>query len=198
MNPYDVLRDYINRYASKPVTNEEFALVEKAFISKSLKRRQFLLRAGEVCKYYGFVVKGSLRQYCVDVKGIDQVINFAVENWWIGDRESFFNFTPSNFSIDAMEDCELLLVTAEDIQKLRTMVPAITEMTIEMDKNNHIASQKRLLVSIRASAEERYLSFIEQYPDFVNRYPLRMIASFLGISTETLSRVRFKLFRKSK
>jgi len=151
----------------------------------------------EVCKHYAFVVKGSLRQYCADNKGTDQVVNFAVENWWIGDRESFFNFTPSTFNIDAMEDCELLLVTAEDIQKLRATVPAITEMTIEMDKNNHIANQKRLLLSIRASAEDRYLTFIKQYPELADRFPLYMIASYLGISTETLSRVRFKVFRKS-
>lgn len=198
MKPHDVLRNYINRYASKPLTDEEFALVEKAFVFKKLKRRQFFLQAGEVCKNFGFVVKGSLRQYCIDDKGADQVINFAVENWWTGDRESYFNGTPTQFNIDAMEDCELLLVSVEEVKKLRATVPAITEMTLEIDKNNHIANQKRLLVSIRASAEDRYLAFLKQYPEFADRFPLHMIASFLGISTETLSRVRYKVFRKTE
>lgn len=197
MKPPEVLRTYIDRYASKPVTDEEFALIEKAFVYKKLRRHQLLLHAGEVCKYYAFVVTGALRQYCVDEKGTDQVINFAVENWWIGDRESYFMFTPSQYFIDAMEDCELMLIAHDNLQTLKARIPAITEMLLELDNRSAIANQKRLLVSIRATAVDRYLQFMEQYPDFADRFPLHMIASFLGISAETLSRVRLKVSRKA-
>ena len=97
------LRSYIDTYASAPISDAEFAIVSAAFTPKKLRRRQYLLQAGEVCKYYAFVLQGAMRQYTVDNNGTEHIVHFAVENWWIGDRESFLMLTPSRYNIDALE-----------------------------------------------------------------------------------------------
>lgn len=196
MQALNKLRTFIDQYASSSLTDDEFALIAHAFTYKKLRRRQFLLQAGEIGKYYAFVAKGALRQYCIDERGTERVSQFALENWWTGDRESFTQLIPSPFNIDALEECELLLITNAQLQELMHAVPAITQMLLELDQRHFIAAQKRLHASIRLSAEERYVEFVNQHPDFIHRFPLHMIASYLGISTETLSRVRYKLLRQ--
>jgi CRP-like cAMP-binding protein len=191
------LRTYIDRYISGTLSDADFAVVMGAFTPKKLRRRQYLLQAGEVCKYTGFVLKGALRQYSVDEKGQEHIMHFAVENWWVGDRESFVMLTPSRYNIDALEDCELLLTTNAQLQELIRTVPAIAVMVREMDQRNFIATQKRLYASIGHSAEERYEELVAQHPDYLQRFPQHMIASYLGISPETLSRVRHKSLHKS-
>jgi CRP-like cAMP-binding protein len=190
------LRTYIDRYASDTISDADFAVVTAAFTPRKLRRRQYLLQAGEVCKYTAFVLKGALRQYSVDEKGVEHILNFAVENWWMGDRESFVMLTPSRYNIDALEDCELLLVTNAQTQDLIRTVPAFAAMVREMDQRHSIATQKRLYASLGHSAEERYEELIKEHPDYLQRFPQHMIASYLGISPETLSRVRHKVLHK--
>lgn len=190
------LRTYIDRYTSGTLSDAHFDVVMEAFTPKKLRRRQYLLQAGEVCKYFGFVLKGALRQYSVDEKGLEHIMHFAVENWWVGDRESFVMLTPSRYNIDALEDCELLLTTNAHLTDLIRTVPAIAVMIRELDQRNFIATQKRLYASIGHSAEERYADLVAQHPDYLQRFPQHMIASYLGISPETLSRVRHKVLHK--
>lgn len=192
----EALRTYINKYSSSSISDSDFATVSAAFTPKKLRRRQYLLQAGEVCKYFAFVLKGALRQYSVDEKGAEHILNLAVENWWVGDRESFVMLTPSRFNIDALEDCELLLITNAQLQELFRTIPAIALMVRELDQRNFIATQKRLFASIGYNAEERYQEILEQHPDYFQRFPQHMIASYLGISPETLSRVRHKVLSK--
>ncbi len=122
------LRTYIDRYSSSTLSDADFDVVMGAFTPKKLRRRQYLLQAGEVCKYFAFVLRGALRQYSVDEKGLEHIMHFAVENWWVGDRESFVMLTPSRYHIDALEDCDLLLVTNAGLQDLIRTVPAIAVM----------------------------------------------------------------------
>jgi CRP-like cAMP-binding protein len=186
----------MDQYTSSTISDVDFAVVSAAFTPRKLRRRQFLLQAGEVCKYFAFVLEGALRQYNVDEKGQEHIMQFAVENWWVGDRESFLMLTPSRYNIDALEDCQLLLITNAHLQELFQTVPAIAVMTREMDQRNFIATQKRLYASIGHSAEERYAELLKEHPDYLQRFPQHMIASYLGISPETLSRVRHKVLHK--
>jgi CRP-like cAMP-binding protein len=190
------LRTYIDQYTSGTISDADFAVVSSAFTPKNLRRRQYLLQAGEVCRYFAFVVKGAMRQYSVDEKGVEHILHFAVENWWVGDRESFVMLTPSQYHIDALEDCQLLLITNAQLQELLQTVPAIAAMVREMDQRNFIATQKRLYASIGLSAEERYEELVKAHPGYLQRFPQHMIASYLGISPETLSRVRHKVLHK--
>jgi CRP-like cAMP-binding protein len=143
-----------------------------------------------VCKYSAFIVKGAMRQYTVDDKGVEHFVRLSIENWWVNDRESYLMLTPSIYNIDAWEDTEMLLLTRDNFLEHLSSIPAINEMAKNLDERYFIASQKRLNASISFSAEKRYAEFVKAYPELLNRFPLHIIASYLGITKETLSRIR--------
>lgn len=173
------------------MTEENLTLIREAFLSKKLRKRQFLLQEGEVCKSIAFIVKGATRQYTVDEKGYERILNLSVEGWWTSDRESFQNNTPSIYNIDAWEETELLLLPkANGFYDRVNEIPAFTEMRIKLDDNNHVANQRRLQMSINNTADYRYEELIRSYPEFIRRFPQHIIASYLGITKETLSRIR--------
>jgi len=192
---HDALRAYIEKYASDNISDADFELVKKAFIFKRYKKGQYLLQEGEVCKYSAFILKGSMRQFSVDVKGIEHIIHFGIENWWVGDRESLTMLTPSKYNIDAIEDTEALLITSEDLQQLGDKLPTIEKMINTMNQRNFIASQKRIHDALSLTAEERYLELLKNHPDFLQRFPQTMLASYLGITAETFSRIRKKALK---
>lgn len=134
--------------------------------------------------------------YSVNDKGQEHVIRFAIESWWMGDYESYNFLTPSLYHIEMLEDSDVLLVANEQMQELMKSVPAIDLMIKEIDRKGAVATQKRIHSSISLSAEERYDNFVKTYPDFLRRFPQSMIASYLGISPETLSRIRKNLLFK--
>jgi len=185
---YDSLYQYI--LSKVHINIEEFEVVKESFTPKKLRKRQYLLQEGEVCRYVAFVVKGVLRQYLVDDKGNEHITQFAIEDWWISDRESMTNETPSIYNIDALEDCELLLITKESTMELEQKVPAFNELMNVIKERSAFAGQKRVVSALSYSAEEKYQNFIETYPQIVQRVPQHMIASYLGIKPETLSRLR--------
>jgi CRP-like cAMP-binding protein len=190
-----IFRTYIDAGISAPVSDEDFARIYAAFTPKQLRKRAFLLRAGEVCKHFAFVLTGALRMYSVDDKGGEHVLSLGVENWWVGDRESCVLLTPSRYYIDALEDASLLLITHAHIQELIRTVPAMAELMRGLDRRHEIATQKRLEAAISSTAEERYLAFLAQHPSYAQRFPQHLIASYLGILPETLSRIRTKLLQ---
>ena len=153
------------------------------------------MQEGEVCKYSAFILKGSMRQFSVDAKGIEHVIHFGIENWWVGDRESLTMLTPSKYNIDAIEDTEVLLITSEDLQELSATLPVVGKMVNTMNQRNFIASQKRIHDALSLTAEERYLELLKNHPDFLQRFPQTMLASYLGITAETYSRIRKKALK---
>ena len=162
-----------------------------------MRKRQFLLQEGEVCKYIAFIVKGATRQYTVDAKGYEHVLNLCIENWWTSDRESFHKELPSIYNIDAWEETELLLLPkANGFYERVNAIPAFQEMRITLDDNQHIAAQKRLNMSINYTADYRYQELIKLHPDFLQRFPQHIIASYLGITKETLSRIRHQSVKK--
>ena len=120
---------YINRHISSPLTSEEEALVEAAFQPKKLRKKQYFLQEGDICKYVGFIVKGSMRQYSVDDKGIEHIVHLYIENWWASDRESATMLTPSKYNIDACEDTELLIVKTPDMLDLMEKIHSFGQMT---------------------------------------------------------------------
>ncbi|WP_018344253.1 Crp/Fnr family transcriptional regulator [Cytophaga aurantiaca] len=192
---HEALRAYIEKYASDKITDADFELVKKSFIFKRYKKGQYLLQEGEVCKYSAFILKGSMRQFSVDAKGIEHVIHFGIENWWVGDRESLTMLTPSKYNIDAIEDSEVLLITSEDLQQLGDQLPTIGKMINTMNQRNFIASQKRIHDALSLTAEDRFLELQKNHPDFLQRFPQTMLASYLGITAETYSRIRKKALK---
>ena len=193
---YDSLIKYFNSYSSKPLSGDEIDLIQSSFIPKKFKKKQYFLQEGEVCKLSAFVVKGAMRQYRVDEQGEEHIIRLYIENWWANDRESFMKQTPSNYFIDAWEATDALLVTKAALIDLIERIPGLSEWIVTLDTNFAIASQRRLNAAISLSAEERYHDLEETYPEFLQRFPLQIIASYLGINRETLSRIRSRGVKK--
>jgi CRP-like cAMP-binding protein len=193
---YETLIKYINSYISIPLTLRETEMIKNSFAPRKLRKRQYFLHEGEICKYGGFIVKGAMRQYTVDEKGTEHIVKLTIENWWVSDRESFVMLTPTVYNIDALEDTEVLVITKADYLELINSVPGIVEMSRILDERNYIAMQKRLNASISMTAEKRYTEFAKTHPEFLKRFPQHMIASYLGITKETLSRIRNSTAKK--
>jgi CRP-like cAMP-binding protein len=193
---YDSLIKYFNCYSSKPLADDEIDLIQCSFAPKKFRKRQYFLQEGELCKYTAFVIKGAMRQYRVDDKGEEHIIKLFIENWWANDRESFMKQVPSNYFIDAWEDTNTLIATKTNLTDLVDRIPALSECMREIDANFAIASQRRLNAAISLSAEERYHDLEETYPEFLQRFPQHIIASYLGINRETLSRIRSRSVKR--
>jgi len=184
------LINYINSNSTFQLTGKEEELVMAAFKPKKFKKKQYFLKEGDVCRHSAFIVKGAMRQYSVDEKGVEHVVHFYIENYWASDRESLIMLTPSVFNIEACEDTEMLMITRADMQGLISNIPAIGEMLRLMDERNAIANQRRLNSTVSSNAVRRYEEFARDHPQFIQRFPQYLIASFLGITQESLSRIR--------
>lgn len=178
------------------LTNQDFELIESVSSFKKLRKRQYLLQEGDVCRYNAFVCRGFLRSYYVDQKGQEHIMQFAPENYWTGDRESMDSGLPSKYNVDAIEESEILLLRKEDFELIRKTVPAFNDFVNKMLKKNVLVLQERIHLSLSLSTEEKYSNFISKYPSIINRVPLHMVASYLGVSPETLSRVRSQSTKK--
>src|SRR5207247_1028502 len=187
---HESLLKYLKNHSTTPLSESEIKVIKKTFVPRKLRKRQYFLQEGEVCKYFAFIVKGAMRQYTVDGKGIDHISRLSIENWWVGDRESSIMLTPSIYYIDAWEDTDVLLTTNADFLKYLNHIAAFEELFRKLDERHAFAMQKRLNAAISMTAEQRYFDLEKTYPEFLQRFPQHIIASYLGITKETLSRIR--------
>jgi CRP-like cAMP-binding protein len=160
---------------------------------RTVRKREFLLQSGDIARYETFIVKGLLRAYTVDKSGYEHVVMFASEGWWISDLYSFLTQTPGSQNIDALEDTEVLQIEKRDLEKLYLEVPKFDRFFRILLQNAFVANQQRILASISQTAEEQYLAFIRKYPSLEQRVPQHQVASYLGITPETISRIRRSL-----
>lgn len=172
------------------LSEEEKTLVKSFFLTKKLRKKQYLLQEGDACKYVTFVEEGLLRSYSIDEKGNEHILQFAFEGWWIGDQYSFLTGEPSVYTIDALEDSQLLLLTKEAEEQMMQAVPKMERFFRILMQNSLIAMQRRLVNSLSKTAEEKYNDLTVSCPSIPQRVPQHMMASFLGITPETLSRIR--------
>lgn len=166
--------------------------------TRKLRRRQFLLQEGEVCRHKVFVCKGLLKAYQLRDNGAEYIMRFAAENTWIVDHESYMHRTPSRYNIEAIEDTEVVFWSADQITELFASIPAFKAYSDRLISNTLDASADRILANISYTAEEKYEYFIQSFPDIFKRVPLHMVASYLGVSRETLSRVRNARVRQQR
>ncbi|UOQ69276.1 Crp/Fnr family transcriptional regulator [Hymenobacter volaticus] len=172
------------------LTAADLAKIDAVTVYKKLKRRQYLLHEGQVCQYHGFVVSGLLRLFRVGADATEHILRFTGENWWVSDYESFQSGLPAKGAIDALEDSQLLLWSKDNWEMLRREIPAFDALQTQLMGRAIAAQADRLHMAISSTAEEKYQVFLRSFPDFHNRVPLHMVASYLGLSRETLSRVR--------
>jgi CRP/FNR family transcriptional regulator, anaerobic regulatory protein len=185
---------YFRNYFS--LNSEERDKLSAHFTERSIKRRQFILQQGDVCRHFTFVVSGCLKMYAVDKNGKEHNIQFAAENDWITDLSSFYSEKPSQLDIEAVEPTVVLQIKHDDLLNLYTQYHKFDRNFRIMIEQKYIELQNRVLQNISSTAEERYAFFLKQYPNLANRLPNTQIASYLGITPEFLSNIRKSLAHK--
>lgn len=190
---FAVIRAYLEARAT--FSDADLDVVRSAFVYKPLRAGQFLQRAGEVARYAAFVAIGCLRNYVIDAKGKEHIVQFAPETWWLADSASLGTGAPSRYFIDAIEDSELLLIDGPSHQKLVDGVPGYAAAFRTGVQRHAAAKDQRIVSTLSATAEERYLEFLRVYPSIALRVPQSRLAAYLGMSPETVSRIRKKLSR---
>lgn len=185
------LKSYFSKHL--PLDEREVDILKTVFKEKKVRRRHFLLQEGDVCQFNSFVVEGCLRMYMVDDQGKEHNLQFAIENWWILDMESFYLGKPSRLNIEAIEHCIVYQINKEDQFKLFLEYPKFNHIFRVLCENALISTQKRILQNISSTAEERYVDFLDRYPQLFNRISNVQIASFIGVTPEFLSAIRKRI-----
>ncbi|MEO8110024.1 MAG: Crp/Fnr family transcriptional regulator [Ginsengibacter sp.] len=191
---HDLIQKNVARHVQLDKTESDF------FISllqpKMLKRKEFLLRQGDICRTENFINKGCLRAYTIDDNGFEHIIMFGIEDWWVGDLYSFLTQTSSTYFIDALEATEVLQITKRDLDRLYERVPKFERFFRLILQNAFIAQQDRINQNLSMPAGERYLKFIKKYPQLEQRISQKQLSAFLGITPVFLSMLRRKLAHK--
>jgi CRP-like cAMP-binding protein len=180
-----------------PFTQNELDLIKGVSVSKRVRKNQYLLEEGMVSDFSSFVVKGSFRMFCVGEDDQEHILKFAIENWWISDYSSFMTGQPSNCYIQALENSEVIWFSKNKWEFLIETIPNFKLMIEKLTAKNFEAHQNRIFSNISEPGELRYENFVASYPTLYNRVPLYMIASFLGLTRETLSRIRKQMSKKT-
>lgn len=187
-----MLIDNISRLVT--ISEEDKLLIKKKFSAKKLLRKQFLLQQGDVCKHENFVTKGCFRSFCLDKRGNEHVLHFAIENYWITDLVSLLEQTPTHVYIEALERSEVLQLERSDLDTLLAECSAFEKFSRILHQRAYVAQNNRILDNIALDARERYLKFVERYPQLLERVSQKDIASFLGITPVFLSQIQKTLY----
>jgi CRP-like cAMP-binding protein len=192
---FEAFEKYLREWVE--ISDEELQVIRLASTERTLRKWQSILHDGEVWKINCFITSGCFRLYRFDKEGTDHTLRFGVENWWISDQESYNHEKPSEYNIEALAASTVIIWTKEKWVELMAAIPALKLFNERLLANGYEANQRRIFSLISSSAEEKYLEFQKTYPSVFNKVPLHMVASYLGISRETLSRIR-KDFTKHK
>lgn len=191
---FEALDQFVSKYIR--LTSEETEIFHSLLEYKKVRKKQFLLREGEICQFEAFILKGCIRTFYVDKSGTETILNFAVEGWWVSDLSSFSEQQPSAQNIETLEDCELLVINYDNKKILFDVIPAFEKVFRILVQRSLGVLQQRFYAGISQTAEERYLAFIEKYPQVVQRVPQHQIARYIGVSPEFLSKVRSTMYKK--
>lgn len=188
MNEFQPVLEYISRYVT--LTEDEIHRLIPFFKVRKVKRRQFIVQPGFICKYKSYVVKGAFRAFLVDNEGKEHTLAFAIEDWWISDYSSLIYQEPATLFVEALEDSILIQIEYEDEQTFLKEIPKLEKFERIITQRSLAFQQKRLLSNFTKTAEERYDEFMSKYPLVASRVPQYALASYLGFTTEYLSKIR--------
>lgn len=192
--PFDLILQNIGKHI--PLDPIEIEFFTSLLESKQIRKKDFLLQPGEICKTENFIVKGCLRTYSVDQEGVEHIVMFGIEDWWVGDLYSFLTATPAQYYIDALEDTYVLQINKQNLDLLYERVPKFERFFRLIIQNAFIAQQNRINQNLSFTAEQRYLEFVKKYPHFEQRIPQKQVAAYLGMTPVFLSMLRRKLAGK--
>ena len=178
------------------ISENELKVFNAYFKTKVVVKKDYLLREGEICKQEGFVIKGCFKIFSIDNKGNENILYFAIRDWWLSDIDSFTNQIPSDLSIQAIEDSEVLLISKEDKLKSYDQIPKIEKLFRIMTQKSLVSNQRRILRNQSLSAEEHYEYFLANYPNISKKITNIQLATYLGITHEFVSKIRRKISQK--
>lgn len=187
---FDILISHIQNKVDLP--EEHKKKIQSFFTPKKLRKKQYLLQEGEICKCLSFVSKGLLKSYALDEKGSERINMFAFEGWWISDFNSFIHQEKAVLNIDAVEETEVLMISLEDYERMMLEIPVMNRYFRILYQNSLVTKDYRLMVSNSFTAEEKYMQLARRNPEIIKRVPHNLIASYLGLAPETVSRIRKK------
>ncbi len=185
------LLKYIRNYIS--LTDEETDFLKSKVVLRKYLKGQYIVQQGDVCKYECFVLSGCTKTFFLDKEGQEHILMFSIEDWWTSDMASFITQTPADFNVQCLENTELVLFPYDTIEELLDRIPKLERFFRKIIQSGFIASQKRIVRNFSLTAKEQYLYFKEQYPEIEKRIPQYMIASYLGITKEFLSKIKSQL-----
>ena len=185
------LFDYINKYVL--LTEEEESILLSYISFRKYLKGQYIVQQGDICKHECFVLSGCTKTFYMDAEGQEHIIMFSIENWWASDMGSFITQTPADFNIQCLENTELVMFSYGIIEELYTKIPKMERFFRQIIEKAFVASQKRIVRSFSLTAKDQYLYFKEQYPEIEQRIPQYMVASYLGITKEFLSKIKSQL-----
>lgn len=179
---------YIKKWST--ISDSEAEIILSSFEVFRIKKKKDLLVEGDICKYLYFIVKGCMRSFFIDSKGVEHIYQIRMDNNWISDLESFFSQEPSKFYIEALEDSQLLRITKEGLDELYNKIPNLERYFRILFQKAYVNALKRLNSTMWEPATTRYQEMLKEHPHMFQRVPLVYIASYLGITPESLSRIR--------
>lgn len=187
----DPLLKYINKYVN--LTKEEEAILSSKVFCRTYLKGQYIVQQGDICKYECFVLSGCTKTFYLDETGQEHILMFSIEDWWTSDIGSFITQTPADFNVLCLENSELVMFPYDIIEELYIEIPKLERCFRQIVEKALVASQKRIVRSFSMSAKDRYLYFQNQYPKIEQRIPQYMVASYLGITREFLSKIKSQL-----
>jgi CRP-like cAMP-binding protein len=193
---YDILYKHFNKYVT--LEENEFEECKSLFKYKKFRKHQYILQNGDVSRFETFIISGCTRTYEIDDNGQEHIIQFGMETWWVGDLHSFLTNSPSRYNIDCLEETEVLQIPRVEMEKLYDRVPKLERFFRILIQKAYIASIDRIYSNLSKPAPERYREFIERYPLLEQRIPNHQIASYLGITPQSLSRIRNQSIKTKK
>jgi len=189
-NDISPLFAHIRRFVALDPAEEQ--LLSDHFQCRTIPRKAFLLKQGEICHNYCFVLKGCLRMYLNTDKGVEQITHFGIENWWIADYMSLMQSSPSDFNIQAVEESEIACIDSQTLESVFVRIPKLERYFRIVTQRAYGASLMRIKYIYTFSGEERFRHFERSFPEFIQRVPQYMLASYLGFTPEFLSKIRSK------
>ena len=183
----DIIRQHIEKIV--PLTDDEFTFILSHLTIKRYKKREFLIRKGERARYSYFVMRGLLALIYEDDSEKEHIVSFAMEDWWESDYRAWFAQAPATMSLQCLEETEVFCLSLEGYQQLCAGLRKMEHFFLRKANAGHVASQQRILSFLTSDAKDRYNQLLERYPSLFQRVPKTMLASYLGVSRETLSRL---------
>lgn len=188
---HNPLLDYINKYIN--LTVEEEALLFSKVVQRNYLKDQYIVQQGDICKSANFIISGCTKTFYMDKEGQEHIVMFSIEDWWTSDLGSFITQTPADFNVQCIENTQLIQFAFDNLEELYAEIPKLERLFRKIVELAFVASQKRIIRNFSLTAKERYQIFKDTYPKIEQRVPQYMIASYLGITKEFLSKIKSQI-----